>query len=169
MRANYLSKRDAAGLLERVRSLKWGSVIKSDRIREALKIEVEGFTLYRLAGILICEKGGVLFPTIHEEYNRGVLDALPALVVDMGAVPRIAGGADVMRPGIRIFIGEFERGDILVVRDERNLRPIAIASALEDRGVCEAMERGRVAENLHHVNDRIWRLVQEQKRFIERI
>lgn len=168
MRMSYLSKRDSANLLNRIKSLKWGKVVKLDKARRAFKIQEESFTLYGIAGMLICEKGGVMFPTIHEEYNREVLEALPALVVDMGAVPHIAGGADVMRPGVREFRGGFKRGEILVVRDERNLKPIAIAEALEDEEKCEAMAKGKIAENLHHVNDRIWKFVQEHKRIIER-
>jgi len=168
MKMNYLSKRDAADLLNRIKSPKWGKIVKLDKTRKALRIDENDFTLYKVAGMLICEKSGLMFPTIHEEYNREALEVLPALVVDMGAVPHIANGADVMRPGVREFRGEFERGEILVVRDERHLKPLAIAAALEDREKCEVMAKGKIAENVHHVNDRIWKFIQEHKRLIEK-
>lgn len=168
MRMNYLSKKDAAKLVKKLRELSWGKSLSLEKPKRALKIEGDEFTIYRLDGLLICEKEGAIFPTIHEEYNREVLEKVPALVVDMGAVPYIARGADVMRPGVRKFEGEFDEGEIVVVRDERHFKPLAIAVALKSRGECVSMEKGKIAENIHHVNDKIWKLVQENKRLIDR-
>ena len=56
----------------------------------------------------------------------------------------------------------------MVVRDERNLKTLAIAIALEHREKCESMVRGKIAENIHHVNDKIWKFIQEHKRIIEK-
>lgn len=168
MKMNYLSKRDSMKLLSRIKSFNWGRDVEVGKVKKALRIEEDDFILYKIAGMILCEKNGVMFPTVHEEYNREVLERLPTLIVDMGAVPHIANGADVMRPGVREFRGEFERGEILVVRDERNLKPLAIAIALEHREKCESMVRGKIAENIHHVNDKIWKFIQEHKRIIEK-
>lgn len=168
MRAGYLSKRESARLLERIRRFGWASEIADKRIKNVLQLVEESFRVYRIGEYVLAEVGGVVFPTLHEEYNRRLLEGLPALIVDMGAVPHVARGADVMRPGVREFRGPFKEGDIVVVRDERNLKPISISRALKSMEECRAMERGKIAENLHHVDDRIWRLVQEVKRLLER-
>ena len=160
MKVNYLSKRDAAKLLEELRKFSWAKELEADKPRNVLRIIEEDFTLYRILGHVICERRGKVFPTVHEEYNRELLDKLPALVVDMGAVPHIARGADVMRPGVREIKGEFEKEDVVVVRDERNLKPLSICIALEDSAKCRELQKGRIAENIHHVNDRIWKFVQ---------
>ncbi|HDD42304.1 MAG: hypothetical protein DRN61_02130 [Thaumarchaeota archaeon] len=168
MKANYLSKRDAAKLLSRLRELSWAKSLEADKPRNVLRIVEEGFTIYRILGFILCEKDETIFPTVHEEYNRGLLDRLPALIVDMGAVPYIARGADVMRPGVTDFRGKFGKGDLLVIRDERNLKPLSISIALENLDRCREMSKGKIAENIHHVNDRIWKFVQSVKHLIER-
>lgn len=168
MKANYLSKRDTAKLLRRLKGLSWAKSLEAEKPRSVFRITEEDFIIYRVLGFILCEKGEAIFPTVHEEYNRELLDRLPALIVDMGAVPHIARGADVMRPGVTDFKGGFGEGDLLVVRDERNLKPISISIALEDLDECRGMSKGRIAENIHHVNDKIWRLVRSVKHLIER-
>ncbi|RLI01543.1 hypothetical protein DRO30_03985 [Candidatus Bathyarchaeota archaeon] len=169
MKANYLSKRESSEILTRLKTLKWGEALQKIRIKKnILRIEEEDIVLYKISKLLICERGRVLFPTLHEEYNQEILTLLPSLIVDMGAVPHIAKGADVMRPGIRKFEGKFRRGDLVAVRDEKNLKAIALALTLEDLEKCREMKRGKVAENIHHVNDRIWKLVQKIKHLLDR-
>jgi len=169
MRIGYLSKRDSARLLEMIGKLGWTSGIAGGKIKNVLQIAGEDFKVYVVGGYVLAEVGEIIFPTLHEEYNRGLLERPPALVVDMGAVPHIARGADVMRPGVRSFQGSFDEGDLLVVRDEKNLRPIAISRALKSLEECRAMERGKIAENIHHVDDKIWKLVMDSKHMIKSV
>ncbi len=169
MKVNYLSKRESAEIIARLKDLKWGGILREIRVkRNVLRVEDQDIALYKISKFLICEKEGMLFPTLHEEYNQEILTLLPAIVVDMGAVPHIAKGADVMRPGVRRFEGEFEKRDLVTVRDERNFKAIALALALEDLEKCERMTKGKIAENIHHVNDRIWKLVQKIKHLLDR-
>ena len=166
MRVNYLSKRETSMLVERIRSLYWGEVLRG-RIRNAMEIREDEIKLYRIGELVVGEIDEKLYPVIHER-NLEALDRLPAMIVDMGAVPHIVNGADVMRPGIKDFRGEFDEGDFVVVRDERNLRPLAVAIALVRLEECRAMERGKVAKNIHHVNDRIWKLMRRIRHILER-
>lgn len=168
MRANYLSKKEAAELAERIKRLTWGRVLGERRLREALEVEESGLRLYRVGPLLVAEKEDALFPILGWEGNSESLNLLPSIIVDMGAVPHIANGADVMRPGVRGFKGEFMRGDILVVRDEVHGKPIAIARALEDVDRCREMRRGKVAETLHYVDDKIWKLLKRARHVIEK-
>jgi PUA domain protein len=167
MRAGYLSKRDSAKLLERIKRLGWASGIAGGKIKNVLQIAGEDFSVYVVGGYVLAEVGEIIFPTLHEEYNRELLGRLPALVVDMGAVPHIARGADVMRPGVRGFRGSFDEGDLLIVKDERNLRPIAISQAIKSFEECHAMEKGKIAENIHHVDDKIWKLILDSKHLLK--
>ena len=166
MRVNYLSKRETSALARRIRSLYWGEVLKG-KIRNAVEIRENEIKLYRIGGLIVGEVDDKLYPVIHER-NQEALDRLPAMIVDMGAVPHIVNGADVMRPGIKDFRGEFNEGDFVVVRDERYLRPLAVAIALMGLEECKAMRRGKVAKNIHHVNDRIWKLMRRIRHILER-
>ena len=166
MRVNYLSKRETSMLVERIRSLYWGEVLRG-RIRNAMEIREDGIKLYRIGELVVGEIDEKLYPVIHER-NLEALNRLPSMIVDMGAVPHIVNGADVMRPGIKDFRGEFNEGDFVVVRDERNLRPLAVAIALVGLEECRAMKRGKVAKKIHHVNDRIWKLMRRIRHILER-
>ncbi len=168
MRARYLSKRDSMKFLERLSKLNWASEIMGKRIKNVFQLAGEDFKIYKVGEYLLAEVGEIIFPTLHEEYNRELLDSFPSLVVDMGAVPHIARGADIMRPGVRGFRGFFSEGNLLLIRDEKNLRPISISLALKNLEECQAMEKGKIAKNIHHVNDKIWELVLEAKRLLER-
>ena len=166
MRVNYLSKRETSMLVERIRSLYWGEVLKG-KVRNAMEIKEDEIKLYRIGELIVGEINEKLYPVIHER-NLEALDRLPSMIVDMGAVPHIVNGADVMRPGIKDFRGKFNEGDFVVVRDERNLRPLAVAIALVGLEECRVMKRGKVAKNIHHVNDRIWKLMRRIRHILER-
>jgi PUA-domain protein len=99
-----------------------------------------------------------LFPTLAS------LDRIPLkrVTVDMGAVPYVAGGADVMAPGVVAVDEGIMSGDGVVVIDERHGKPLAIGLALVV-GTAMKAPRGRVVKNLHHVGDVVWQLGQTGK------
>lgn len=94
-----------------------------------------------------------IFPTLLFEE---ALSFLPQVVVDMGAVPHICGGADIMAPGIVAVTGDFGEGDFLEVVDELHRKPIAIGRALFDSETLRTIKRGKVVGNIHYVGDDIW-------------
>lgn len=91
--------------------------------------------------------------------NTVSLRGLPHIVVDMGAVPHVASGADVMAPGIRRVEGEFPASSLLVIVDEKYGKPLAVGRALVDSPTMGATRKGKVVKNLHYVGDQIWDLV----------
>jgi PUA domain protein len=95
-----------------------------------------------------------LFPTLFSE------DKIPMkrVIVDMGAVPHVAGGADIMAPGVISAAENIKTGECVVVVDERHGKALAIGSALVE-GTSMKGQKGRVIKNLHHVGDDIWKLV----------
>lgn len=97
--------------------------------------------------------------------ERGVLPTLffekfvayaPKVVVDMGAVPHICNGADVMAPGIVRFEGNFDRGDLTVVVDEKHGKPIAIGEIAYSSEEAPRIKRGVIVKNVHFVGDKVW-------------
>ena len=78
------------------------------------------------------------------------------VMVDDGAIKFILNGADVMAPGIIDADEEIKKGDVVWVRDARNL-PIAVGISLMDGTEMIKSEKGKAVENLHHIGDEIWR------------
>jgi predicted RNA-binding protein (TIGR00451 family) len=99
-----------------------------------------------------------LFPSL---LNEGALMTLPSIIVDMGAIPHICNGADIMRPGIREIRGEFGKGAVLLVRDIRFGKPIGICVAETSSESIQAMARGKAAQNVHYVGDRFWQALKK--------
>jgi PUA-domain protein len=86
---------------------------------------------------------------------------MPKVVVDMGAVPHICNGANVMAPGIVQFEGEFKKGDFLFVVDEKHGKTIAIGEAVYNLDVAKKATQGSVVKNIHFVGDKIWNFIKK--------
>jgi len=80
----------------------------------------------------------------------------PKVVVDMGAVPYVCKGADVMAPGIVRVEGEFDKGDLVLVVDEKHGKALALGESLYDSETARSTKQGAVVKNFHFVNDKIW-------------
>lgn len=161
MKFHRLSKSDARRVVERA-----GGLGVPEAVKSAAVLEDEGVRLYWLDGLVVAEVGGLLIPVLDESSNARLLASLPSLVVDMGAVAKIAGGADVMGPGVVDVRGEFVEGGLVVVRDERHGRALAVCRALVGSAPLQPRSRGKVAENLHHPGDRIWRAAEKLRELL---
>jgi PUA domain protein len=102
--------------------------------------------------------GSELFPSL---LNEEVLKTLPSIIVDMGAIPHVCNGADIMRPGIREIRGEFGKGAVLLVKDIRFGKPIGICVAETSSESMQAMARGKAAQNVHYVGDKFWQALKK--------
>jgi len=91
--------------------------------------------------------------------NTSALDGLPRVIVDMGAVPHVVGGADIMAPGIKKVSGEFAERQLLTVVDEKHGKYLAVGKALTGSGPLAAAKKGKVVENIHYVGDLIWEVI----------
>jgi len=78
------------------------------------------------------------------------------VTVDMGAVPYVYNGADVMAPGIVEADPAIAVGDLVWVRDEKNRRPLAVGAALMTGAEMAAAEKGKSVKAVHHVGDEYW-------------
>jgi len=103
---------------------------------------------------LILRKQGILYPSLKFDE---VTNAMPQIVVDMGAVAHVANGAQIMRPGIRQFKGEFAKGELVVIVDEKFSKAIALGVAEMDSEAMKSLTKGRVITNIHYVGDELWK------------
>lgn len=91
---------------------------------------------------------------------RGILElgADRAFVtVDMGAVPYVANGADVMAPGVVDADRQLEEGDMVWIRDEKNARPLAIGKAMMSGSDMISADSGKAVTSIHYVGDKLWK------------
>jgi len=144
--------RDVALAIERALRLNKFFYVKAKW--EVVKIS-KNEVAYLLDGrLLAIEVSGRLIPSIKALMD-GIVE-LPRVVVDVGAVKHVVNGADVMAPGVVRVEGDFARGDLVVVVDEKHGRPLCVGAALVDRSELASMTKGKVVENLHYVGDKLW-------------
>ncbi len=151
-----LSKKEKKELLKTIQGLPWALFDVKDNVEE-VKVRIDDkkeYVVYFVNGRpKFWLKGDKYLPVLCGQELEG-----PAVVVDQGAVPYITKGADVMRPGIVKFEGDFKKGDIVLVKAVTLKFPIAVGIALYDRDEMEKMERGKVVKNLHHLGDDLFKL-----------
>ncbi len=116
--------------------------------------ETETADIYILDGrALLARQDGKLFFTLDFEE---IFSSFPKIVVDMGAVPYVCKGADVMSPGIRSIKNDFEQDDLVIIVDERHGKPLAVGSVLYGSEEMKTLDRGKVIKTLHYVGDKLW-------------
>ena len=116
--------------------------------------EVDFGQIYLVDGKpLFFKVGERVLPTL---LFQGFAVRAPKVVVDMGAVPYVCKGADVMAPGIVRVEGEFGKGDLVLVVDEKHGKALALGESLYDSGNARSTKQGAVVKNFHFVSDKIW-------------
>ncbi|HMK16286.1 MAG TPA: RNA-binding protein [Methanomicrobiales archaeon] len=128
---------------------------RSDRVELA---EMEApFQLYLVdRKPLLMRRDGWVFPTVRGAIERPF--DRRTIAVDMGAVPFLAKGADVMRPGVVSVTDDVKKGSPAIVVDERHRKPLAVVVALLDGPAIRAEAKGKMAKTIHHVGDLLWAL-----------
>jgi PUA domain protein len=122
-------------------------------------VETEFAEIYLFDGKpLLAKAGENFFPTLV--FNE-FLALAPKIVVDMGAIPHICNGANVMAPGILRFEGQFEKGDFVLVVDEKHGKPLAVGEALFGIDEAEKVKQGVVVKNVHFASDRLWNFIKK--------
>lgn len=98
------------------------------------------------------------FPLLRDE---SFVTKLPAITVDSGAVKFVCNGANIMRPGIVKVEGEFQSQDLVLIKEQKYGKSIAIGRALLAKSELEAASKGPVVANLHYVGDKFWDMLKE--------
>ena len=149
-RRQTMKRRDSKGLLDELHAL--FGVSDVGKVEEA---EYEDKKVYILDDkVAFIRDVNGLYPYL----GGSEVDRLPSVVVDMGAVPYVCNGAEVMAPGIKEMPDAFEEGDIVVVRDYTHRKALSVGKALKSSAEIEASRKGKVIQNLHYVGDKLWRL-----------
>lgn len=105
---------------------------------------------------LLFKTEGKIFPTL---IFKEIFDSTPKAVVDMGAVPHVCNGADVMAPGIVDYRGSFGEGDIVFIVDEKYNKPLAVGVAVQNTEKAKTAKHGVIVKNVHFVGDRTWNFI----------
>lgn len=147
-----LKDRDSKPLIEELRHLP-----NQQHLTHKARVEIEAVKdseIVFVDGVAIAfRRNGELVPVLT---NSSALDGLPHVTVDMGAVPHVVGGADIMAPGIRRINGIFGEKQLLVIVDEKHGKYLAVGRALVGSSQMSEAKKGKVVENLHFVGDPIW-------------
>jgi PUA domain protein len=88
--------------------------------------------------------------------SKDALALFPSATVDEGAIRFMLNGADVMRPGIKSFDQWGDAGRIVIVKEEKKGRAIAVGRSTVGSSEALTMTKGICLKNLHHVGDRFW-------------
>ena len=83
-------------------------------------------------------------------------DFLKKVTVDMGAVKFVAGGADIMRPGITAVEDGINEGDAVSIIDEKNSKELAVGITMFSGEELMCMDSGKVIKTVHFVGDKVW-------------
>ena len=81
---------------------------------------------------------------------------IPAITVDMGAVKPVVSGADIMYPGIIRADDDVSSGSIVIIIDEDNAKPIAVARVTDDADGLVEKDSGVAGSSVHYVGDDLW-------------
>ena len=117
--------------------------------------QVDGDVIvYLLDGVVqFARRNDTLFPTL----NNPNLSEMPSVSVDMGAIPYVCNGADVMAPGIMEVLGDFRCSQLVVIRDIEYGKALAVGVSLISSSEIKKMDKGKAIMNLHYVGDKLWK------------
>jgi len=92
-------------------------------------------------------------PTLRFLQTQAILKTI---IVDMGAIKFLIGGADVMRPGIVEINEAIAKDEVIAILDKNNRKPITVGIALYSGAEMKLLASGKVIKNIHYVGDKIW-------------
>lgn len=153
----FLKEKDAKNLLKEMSEI-FGAGLFGDVAKQKIEVaeipEGEIFIINDKPALIRCD--GILMPALT---FQDLISILPKVIVDMGAIPHICNGADIMAPGIVRVEGEFKEGSLTVVLDEKHGKAIAVAKALVGSEEIKGLKHGRALKNLHYVGDAFWEAI----------
>jgi PUA domain protein len=157
---HFLKAKEAKALLDMIPEKPKAileQILKAKTGIEVIKTNFAEFLLVNSKPVLV-RTGKNVFPTLV--FSEFIASA-PKIVVDMGAIPHVCSGADVMAPGIVHFEGEFKSGELVVIVDEKHHKPIAIGEAACDSDTAKNVAKGVIVKNIHFVGDKTWNFIRK--------
>ena len=161
MRVYNLSKTARDELIEILGSLLRGRQIKAHELKMAESDDPNFSIVFDSTQKLYVGKKKdppSYIPLLKDEL---LLKDPPVVTVDSGAVKFVCNGANIMRPGIVRIDGDFRADDLVLVKEQKYGKPIAIGRAILPRSEMESATKGAVVTNLHYVGDKFWDMLKE--------
>jgi len=150
-----LSRRDSAETISKIES-SLGLTLDLPKSAQAQCSEPgEGAVFVALDGFEFVQAGETFFPYLGSQVT---LALFPQAFVDEGAIKFLLNGADVMRPGIRKFDDWGPAGKMVVVREEKKGRAIAVGPSAVTSAEAQGMTKGGCIRNVHHLGDKYWNM-----------
>jgi PUA domain protein len=159
-RRHFLRAREAEALLNKASeklTINLEQILRAKANVELIQTEFAEIYLINNKPSLV-KTGENVFPTLL--FNE-FLALLPKVVINMGAVPHVCNGANVMAPGIVRFEGEFRGGDFVLVVDEKYGKPMAVGEIIYNTDEAKKVTHGIVVRNVHFVGDKIWNFIKK--------
>ncbi len=155
MKKWVLSRRDSLKSIQKIES-SLSVTLDLPKSAQAQCAEPEqGIVFVSLDSLVFVQAGEKFVPFLG---SPEVLALFPSAVVDEGAIRFLLNGADVMRPGIRKLDDWGAVGRVVVVKEEKKGRAIAVGLSTVASSDARSMTKGSCLKNLHHVGDRYWNL-----------
>jgi len=159
LRKYTLSKSDSNEIMEFVNK-KWSKNVLPEKLKNIQVIEVEeNNCVLTTSDFFAVKVEKNILPLLT---NENVLNSFPSVTIDMGAIRFICNGANVMRPGI-VSTDEFNKDDIVVVKDNKHGKYLAVGIALVASKEVQTMLKGQVINNMHYVSDKFWKSYKENQ------
>lgn len=138
----------------------WSKEILPKRFKGLLALELDDRrALLMLNDFRVVRVGDKFVPFLAD---IKCVEAFPYVMVDIGAVRYICNGADVMRPGVKSFPISFRKGDVVVVKDEKYQKAVAVGEASASSEEAQQLTKGPIIINIHYVGDKIWEMAKEK-------
>ncbi|MEM0015738.1 MAG: RNA-binding protein [Saccharolobus sp.] len=148
MQRHVLSSKDAKIFINKVKE-KYNIDVSNSR----LEIGKEKKQIWYYVDGILAFFSEDLIPTLCGILKLKI--SLPYVIIDEGAVKAVSNGADLFTPGIVEYNCECKEGDIILAKTKTNL-PVAVLRVILPKDKVLLEKKGKFAENLHHVGDKLW-------------
>lgn len=150
--SNKENKQLAADLLNMLGEQAQTFFNKKDKL-EKIKTEKDTFVI-KDKKIWFFQWKNQFLPSIHCLRESKLL--AHKVVVDVGAIKFVLNGADIMLPGIVYFDEIIEKGDFVVIREEKADTIIAVGISLISHKDFSKTNKGKAIRVINHLKDEIW-------------
>jgi PUA domain protein len=155
MRSRSVSREEAEEIYNQLLK-SWSKEILPKRFKGLVALELDDRRALLILDDFRVVRVGDKFVPFLADVKR--VEAFPYVIVDIGAVRFICNGANVMRPGVRSFPTSFRKGDVVVVKDEKYHKAVAVGEANISSEEAQQLSKGSIIINLHYVGDKIWEM-----------
>jgi len=97
----------------------------------------------------------VCYPSLKLLLTTPNNTTIPSIYLDLGAIPFITKGADLMKPGVK-DLEQFDKSSLVIMKDTIHKKPLALGLAEFSSEEIKTMDKGKVIKTLHYIGDNIW-------------